>query len=223
MHEEISLSDALSGERSRSTQTKSESKDFCNTDDSVDQIHNSHNSTLSGGPDAGSQFDHVTPLYQRVLSALIIEDDIEQFDENGWEKCMSNQNALMDLPDDACLIDAENKLRNGMEFECESVYGFLTHSNGYANRSFPHHTSSNYGRKSRLLDSPCDGELSRGDNGYTHSEGQWIGLSSCELDGSQSHSRSSIECQYEQMCLEDKLLLELQSVGIYPETVVCIA
>ncbi|KAL3523657.1 hypothetical protein ACH5RR_016491 [Cinchona calisaya] len=214
VHEEISLSDVLSGDRS--TQTKSESKDFCNTDDSVDQVHGS---TLSGGLDARRRFDHVTPLYERVLSALIIEDNIEQFDENGWGSCMSNQNALVDLPDKSCLIDDTSKHRDGIEFECESVYGIQTQSNGYINRLFSHHTSSNYGRKFRVLDSPCDGELSQGDNGYVHSEVQLlVGLSSCDLDGAQNHGRSLIECQYEQMCLEDKLLLELQSVGIYPET-----
>ncbi|KAJ6901367.1 hypothetical protein NC651_019198 [Populus alba x Populus x berolinensis] len=30
-----------------------------------------------------------------------------------------------------------------------------------------------------------------------------------------------MNCQYEQLGLEDKLLMELQSVGLYPETVVC--
>ncbi|KAL3520888.1 hypothetical protein ACH5RR_019037 [Cinchona calisaya] len=209
LHDEISLSDALSGERSRSTQNKSESRDLCNTDDSVDQFHGS---TLSGGLDTGRRSDHVTPLYQRVLSALIIEDDIEEFDENGW--------GVVASPDDACFIDAENKHRYGMEFECESGYGVQTQSNGHANRLFSHHTSSNYGGKSRVLDSPCDGELSRRDNGYALSEVQLlVGLSSSDLDGAQSHHSSSIECQYEQMCLEDKLLLELHSIGLYPETV----
>ncbi|XP_027104749.1 uncharacterized protein [Coffea arabica] len=214
--DEISLSDALSGERSRSTQNKSESRDLCNTDDSVDQVHNS---TVCGGLDAGRRFDHVTPLYQRVLSALIIEDDVEEFDDNGWERCMPHQNPVVASPDDACFVDAESKHRNG-EFECESVYGVHTQSNGHANRLFSHHTSSNYTRKSRVLDSPCDSELSQRENGYVHSEVQvFVGLSGGDLDGEQSHRSSSIECQYEQMCLEDKLLLELHSIGLYPETV----
>lgn len=221
MHDEISLSDALSGERSRSTQNKSDLRDFCNTDDSVDQCHGS---TLSGGLDAAKRSDHVTPLYQRVLSALIIEDDIEEFDENGWGRYVSHQNAVVASPDDTCFVDVEGKHRDGMEFECESVCGVQAQSNGHANRLFPHHTSSNYGRKSGVLDSPCDGELSRRENGYAHSEVQvLVGLSGCDLDGAQSHRSSSTECQYEQMCLEDKLLLELHSIGLYPETVVCIA
>lgn len=215
-HDEISLSDALSGERSRSTQNKSESRDLCNTDDSVDQVHNS---TLFGGLDAGRRFDHATPLYQRVLSALIIEDDIEEFDDNGWGRCMPHQNAVVASPDDACFVDAESKHRNG-EFECESVYGVHTQSNGHANRLFSHHTSSNYTRKSRVLDSPCDSELSQRENGYVHSEVQvFVGLSGSDFDGEQSHRSFSVECQYEQMCLEDKLLLELHSIGLYPETV----
>lgn len=219
MHEEISLSDTHSEERSRNTQYKSESKDLASTIEPGDQFKGS---TLSGVPDSGRKFQHV-PLYQRVLSALIIDDNVEEFDENGWGRCMSSQNAQLDSPDDAChIIDGENKIRDRMELEYETANGFQTQSNGAISQFISYNASDLSGRKSSDQASPYNGEFMHSENGYLHSEVQvLVGLSGHDSDGAQSHGNSSNDFDYEQLSLEDKLMLELQSIGLYPETVVC--
>lgn len=217
MHEEISLSGTHSEERSRSTQYKGESKDLTGTIESSDQFKGS---SLSGAADSGRKFQHV-PLYQRVLSALIIEDNAEEFDENGWGRCISSQNALLDSPDDGChMIDGDNKIRDRMELEYESTNGFQTQNNGAVNQFISCDANDLSGRKSSDQASPYNGEFMHGENGYIHSEVQvLVGLSGCDSDGAQSLGNSSNDFDYEQLSLEDKLLLELQSIGLYPETV----
>lgn len=111
--------------------------------------------SLFGNLDFERRFSKVTPLYQRVLSALIVEDEIEDYEEINVGRSMSVQNTTCGFPYDM-LIEAEPRKRDGMEFECDSMLGM-----------------------------------------------------------------SSFDCQYEQMCLNDKLLLELQSIDLYPDIVVC--
>ncbi|KAM7463800.1 hypothetical protein LguiA_031921 [Lonicera macranthoides] len=109
--------------------------------------------SLFGNLDFEITFNKVTPLYQRVLSALIVEDEIEDYEEINVGRSMSVQNTTCGFPYDT-LIEAEPRKRDGMEFECDSMLGM-----------------------------------------------------------------SSFDCQYEQMGLNDKLLLELQSIDLYPDVV----
>ena len=67
---------------------------------------------------------------------------------------------------------------------------------------------------------------SRGDYDFSHSD---LGHTSeiCSNDLGQLQPRelnvasfSSSDCQYQLLCMDDRLLLELQSIGLYPETLV---
>nr|GMD58949.1 uncharacterized protein LOC109176882 [Ipomoea batatas] len=166
--------------------------------------------------DSDRIFNEDTSLYQRVLSALIVEDDSEVYEENGFEK---------DSPDDASpFVDSGNKNRGGMEFECESRISVQSQKNGTTNR-FAQCNGHNSCSSTRAQDPPCSTEVLLGDSGYTHSDARLLaGLSRCNDDCPEnsltsSFDVSSFDHQYAQMPVNDKLLLELQSLGLYVETV----
>ncbi|XP_071721715.1 uncharacterized protein [Rutidosis leptorrhynchoides] len=126
------------------------------------------------------------PLFQRVLSALITEDEIE----DGIGGGSTYQNSVSTyLPD----VEPINRDSRGVLYEPLSG-----------------------SRKQCATDRfPC--------NGFMHSENGMIHeLYANGGDGTMSaHTKTSnlsfIDCRYEQMNLEGKLLLELQSIGLYPE------
>ncbi|KAL5735172.1 hypothetical protein ACOSP7_033033 [Xanthoceras sorbifolium] len=157
-----------------------------------------------------------TPLYQRILSALIAEDENEEFEENGggiYNYCRD------DSPVDTCLlIDAESRKRDRIQFEYDSMLGqvqkqCLLSCNG--------DTTFNGGRS---IQNMYNDDFSNGGSGLMHgetrifsefSENGGNGPRAVHTDAS---SISSPDCQYEHMCLKDKLMLELQSIGLYLES-----
>ncbi|KAL2557972.1 hypothetical protein Fot_02711 [Forsythia ovata] len=214
VHEKISAFDSLSGKRNQQMTTQSGTKDSSERVEFVEQLQNS---SLFGCPDTEKRHDTVTPLYQRVLSALIVEDEIEESEENGFGGPSS-------FPGDSHhLIDTESRYRDGLDF-CEPIFGVQTPKNGNAHIFFSCNGNSDYNRSPSVRHHPHNGELLQGDSGYVHSEVEvLVRLSRCDY-GPQSlqtkkYGISSIDCQYEQMCLEDRLVLELQSVGLILETV----
>ncbi|KAL2541497.1 hypothetical protein Adt_02475 [Abeliophyllum distichum] len=214
VHEKILAFDSLSGKRSQQMTTQIGTKD---SSDRVEFVEQLQNSSLFGCLDTEKRHDTVTPLYQRVLSALIVEDEIEEFEENGFGGPSS-------FPGDSrLLIDTESRYRDGLDF-CEPIFGVQTPKNGNAHIFFSCNGNSDYNRSPSVRHHPHNGELLQGDSGYVHSEVEvLVRLSRCDY-GPQSlqtkkYDISSIDCQYEQMCLEDRLVLELQSVGLILETV----
>ena len=171
--------------------------------------------TLCGKLDSERRSKKFTPLYQRVLSALIVEDEIEEFEDNDTSRNVLLQYATNDLH---CNI--EPRKRDGMEIECESKFGSKTWKQCAGNKCF------SSARSPVIQNSPLDGELLQGDNGFRYSEAAGLaGFSDNDLDGPETvqtngFSISSIDSPYEKMSMEDKLLLELQSVGIYLDPVV---
>ncbi|OVA03569.1 hypothetical protein BVC80_1651g75 [Macleaya cordata] len=170
--------------------------------------------TLCGMLDTERRFEKVTPLYQRVLSALIGEDEIEDFDHVS-EGPESFQYASDDSPCVTCInIDAECKDGDTMDSDLDSEVHLRTQRNCCLD-------NFSCDKKSNSLHI---GELCLGDGELVHSE---IGTASVfgenHLDGSPSCTYSSTvsssDCRYELMCLDDKLMLELQSIGLYPERV----
>ncbi|XP_021730540.1 uncharacterized protein LOC110697476 [Chenopodium quinoa] len=142
------------------------------------------------GSDSQKGPNSLTPLYHRVLSALIVEDDFEDFEENHF---LSNAASVANR-DDPCMAD---------RISC----------NGNANHRFSN------------IHVPMHDEIEEDDYGFTYSVGQ-AGpvLHRNDTNGSlaihmNASGNSSFECEYDQMCMDDKLLLELQSIGLYPETV----
>nr|GMD01913.1 uncharacterized protein LOC109148070 [Ipomoea batatas] len=221
VQDEISLSDTLSGDRDKCMRNQCGSKDSAN----ADLVHKVQDSTSCAKPDSSKNFDKVTPLYQRVLSALIIEDDLEEFEENGYERSLSLQGPG-DSPDEASpFIDCDSRNMDRTEFECESVVGVVQLEKNRTSKFASCNGYGTYTSNTGIRDSPYSNEMRLRENGFMHSEiGLLVDLSRCNSDGPQnvltsSFSVSSLDCQYAQMSVNDRLLLELQSIGLYLEAV----
>lgn len=200
-----------------------------------------HNSVEREGDENGQKFiktnscgrvdmgklEKGTPLYQRVLSALIEEDESEEIYIHGEGKNIPPHYASDDSHCGSCnLIDIEPKDRDRMESEVESKVNFQTQRSGFLDmRSCDKSVASNTLRNSSMSSSLHSNGQWQGDD-FLHSE---VGNGSeiCSSDRSQLQMRDlgmngfcSSERQYQYMCLEEKLMLELQSIGLCPETLV---
>ncbi|XVF46908.1 hypothetical protein PTKIN_Ptkin03bG0066000 [Pterospermum kingtungense] len=172
------------------------------------------------------QFDKVTPLCQRVLSALIEEDDSEEIYHQIEAKNMSLHYASDDSHCGSCnQMDVEYKDRDRMESEVESNADFQYQKNSLLDRlSCDVSVASNTFRNSSMSNSLHSSERWLGDDDFSHSDmGPVSEICSTDLGHFQPKEInvsgiSSCDCHYQFMCMEDKLLLELQSIGIYPET-----
>ncbi|XVF19719.1 hypothetical protein REPUB_Repub11eG0135100 [Reevesia pubescens] len=171
------------------------------------------------------KFDKVTPLCQRVLSALIEEDESDDIYHHIEAKNMSLHYASDDSHCGSCnQMDVESKDRERMESEVESNADFLCQKNSLLDRlSCDVSVASNTFRNSSMSNSLHSSERWLGDDDFSHSD---MGPVSeiCSTDPGQLQHREvnvsgiSSDCHYQFMCMEDKLLLELHSIGLYPET-----
>ncbi|XP_017620996.1 uncharacterized protein LOC108465183 isoform X2 [Gossypium arboreum] len=171
------------------------------------------------------QFDKVTPLCQRVLSALIEEDESEEIYNHIEAKNMSLHYASDDSHCGSCnQMDVESKDRDRMESEVESNADFQCQKNSRLDRlSYDASVASNTFRNSSMSNSLHSSERWLGEDECLHSD---MGPVSeiCSTDLGQVLPKeinvsavSSLDGQYQFMSMEDKLALELHSIGIYPE------
>nr|KYP68738.1 hypothetical protein KK1_022379 [Cajanus cajan] len=130
-----------------------------------------------GGKKDTERLDKVTPLFQRLLCALIEEDESEESYHQSDAKNISRQCASDDSHCGSCnQIDFEPKDRDRMDSEVESEVDLPIQKNCMLDRL------------------------------------------SCEKSTtSNTFSFPSPDGQYQLMSLDDRLLLELQSIGLYPE------
>ncbi|KAK8339069.1 hypothetical protein V6Z12_A08G010000 [Gossypium hirsutum] len=191
----------------------------------VEETAKTHTST--GGFDL-KQFDKVTPLCQRVLSALIEEDESEEIYNHIEAKNMSLHYASDDSHCGSCnQMDVESKDRDRMESEVESNADFQCQKNSRLDRlSYDASVASNTFRNSSMSNSLHSSERWLGEDECLHSD---MGPVSeiCSTDLGQVLPKeinvsavSSLDGQYQFMSMEDKLALELHSIGIYPEALV---
>ncbi|XP_031741353.1 uncharacterized protein LOC101209188 isoform X3 [Cucumis sativus] len=178
-----------------------------------------------GGRFDVGRLDKTVPLYHRVLSALIEEHDCGEYYHQSEGKHTFLQSASDDSHCGSCnLNDYEHRDRDRVESEAESTIDFQIPKNNVFDRFSCD--------KSAVCNSYCKPSIS----GFIHSGDQWQGdedLSNCDVghtseicsnDSFQLQSGDfnvpsiSSNCQYQMMRLNDKLLLELQSIGLYPET-----
>ncbi|PON41401.1 spectrin beta chain, brain [Parasponia andersonii] len=172
------------------------------------------------------RFDKVTPLYQRVLSALIEEDEGEDFFHQSEGKNTSLQYASDDSHCGSCnQIDIEPKDKDRIESEVESNLGFQTQKNCLLDRfscdnsSAAINTLRNHGYSGFLHSSeqwPGDFDLIHSDVGHV-SEIFLNDFGHIEPRENEIPGFPSSNCEYQSMSVNDKLLLELQSIGLYPE------
>ncbi|XP_039008513.1 uncharacterized protein LOC120136605 [Hibiscus syriacus] len=190
---------------------------------SVEEIAKTN--TATGGLDL-KQFDKVTPLCQRVLSALIEEDESEEIYNHVEAKNMSLHYASDDSHCGSCNhMDVEPKDRDRMESEVESNADFQCQKNSLLDRlSYDASVASNTFRNSSLSNSLHSSERWLGEDEFSHSDmGPVSEICSTDLGQVQPKEMSisvvsSSDGRYQFMSMEDKLLLELQSIGLYPET-----
>ncbi|KAA8544238.1 hypothetical protein F0562_022250 [Nyssa sinensis] len=177
-----------------------------------------------GAFDMGRRLDKVPPLYQRVLSALIEEDESEEFYHQNEGRNMSFQCASDDSHCGSCNhIDVELKDRDRMESEVESEVDLQTQKHCLLDRfSCNKSASSNTHSNRSVSSSLCNNEQWQADDGLSCSDaGLLTGIYQNDLGvphSSQINVSGISSCQYQMMCLDDRLLLELQSIGLYPET-----
>ncbi|KAF7820425.1 uncharacterized protein G2W53_025880 [Senna tora] len=149
-----------------------------------------------------SEENKVAPLYQRVLAAMVLEDQIDERDDS---------------------LDFEHKSMIGAEFESESLSSLQARTQ-CASDMLNCNGNGTFTSRSNIHDQESDGLLEV-HRGPLHQETEMFPVLSNNGGGGSlaahmdsSHS-SSFNCQYEKMSLESKILLELQSVGLYPEAV----
>ncbi|KAJ4846756.1 hypothetical protein Tsubulata_010242 [Turnera subulata] len=180
--------------------------------------------SLGGTLNMGS-LEKSSSLYQRVLSALIEEDESEEFYSQSEGKNMSLHYASDDSHCGSCnLIEIETRDRDRMESEVESKVDSQSHKNFFMDRLPCDRTvASNANRNASFSSSLQSNEHWPGDDDFSHSD---VGLASetCSSDVGLLHARelsmpvlSSSDDQYQLMCLDDRLILELQSIGLCPE------
>ncbi|CAL9231164.1 unnamed protein product [Arabidopsis halleri] len=165
-----------------------------------------------------------TPLYKRVLSALIEEDDGEVVQFNGG-KNLSLHYASDDSHCGSCTyIDTEFRERDRMEFEVESSGDFQTPKSCLLDRfSSERSVVSNPFRNGGMSISVHSNEQWIGDDDLSHSEaalGNETYLNSLgELQAREVNIPNFpvSDTQYQLMSLDERLLLELQSIGVFPE------
>lgn len=185
-----------------------------NSSDRMDSVEQLQNSFVHGCSDADKKYGS-TPLYQRVLSALIM-DEVEEFEETGFGRPRN-------LINNSCLLsETESKHMDNLDF-CEQI-GTQTRKNGNAHKIFPCNGNMEVDRSPGALDYICNGELAQRD-GFVHSEVEVLVRLSRFDHAPQSllannSGISSFDFQYEQMGVEEKLVVELQSIGLFLEAVV---
>ncbi|KAI3916753.1 hypothetical protein MKX01_004040 [Papaver californicum] len=163
------------------------------------------------------KFEIVTPLYERVLSALIAEDELEEFDQSS-ERGNSSFFYASDGSPCANGNRFEPEIESELDFRPQKPFMFDS-------LSCDGSTASNNFKGPSMRYSSYSVELLQEDDSLTHQEfGDITGYDQSIVDGSQHVNTNisgiaSVECQYEQMSLNEKVLLELQSIGLFPETV----
>ncbi|XP_021611359.1 uncharacterized protein LOC110614174 isoform X4 [Manihot esculenta] len=154
-----------------------------------------------------------TPLYQRVLSALIMEDEYEEIEENNEGRNMSFQNGRDRSPSDACLpIDFGPRSSDRREFEYFR-----------SNKPFPCNGSANINGATSFHIQSCNDDSSQEVQGFLQSK---VGLFPAHSGNNErklaaqanASGISALDCDCVQT-LEGRLLMELQSIGLYPEIV----
>ncbi|KAL0340657.1 UNVERIFIED_CONTAM: hypothetical protein Sradi_4582500 [Sesamum radiatum] len=152
--EEIVPADSLSFGRNRHVKNKIGLK---NSSDGMEFVEQLQNSSVFGCSEAEKRYDIVTPLYQRVLSAVIVEDEVEESEETGFGRTRGSVN------DSCLLISAESKQMDKLD-RCDPTFGVQTQKNGNAHIIFSCNGNADFERSSTAQ------EVLQRDGGYMHSE-----------------------------------------------------
>jgi len=183
------------------------------------------NHTVPQKMEADKWFNEMAPMAHRLLSALIIEDDLP--DSNGVQR-----DILVEFPNSRNPYTVNRYLENELQASAiTSNFGLsvdFTHSNS---TSVIHQSMCNgFTASSNFINSNSENSvhsetLSDGINFTVYPESGPLHdlipqISRQCQNSAKDFPFSPYEYQYGQMSVEDKILIELQSIGICPETVV---
>ncbi|PAN16817.2 hypothetical protein PAHAL_3G086800 [Panicum hallii] len=182
------------------------------------------NHTVPQKLEADKWFNEMAPMAHRLLSALIIEDDLP--DSNGVQR-----DILVEFPNSRNPYTVNRYLENELQASAiTSNFGLsvdFTHSNS---TSVVHQSMCNgFTASSNFINSNSENSvhsenLSDGINFTVYPESGPLHdlippISRQCQNSAKDFPFSPYEYQYGQMSVEDKILIELQSIGICPETV----
>ncbi|KAK1288510.1 hypothetical protein QJS10_CPB19g00383 [Acorus calamus] len=170
-------------------------------------------------------FEKFVPLSQRLLAAFIIEDEMNEAEHN-----VGQRNAYMQLTGDESPygmnthVESGPKEAYGVDSEPELEFDQRTQKNCSCNGS----TASNSFR-SPLRNLLYNNEQWQENDVSVNSEfGNGSGFDQNNIHRAQpvamnSSDICSNECQYQQMSLDERIALELHSIGLFPDAVPDIA
>lgn len=166
--------------------------------------------SFSGRLDSDKTSKEFIPLFQRVLSALIIEETVNELEEENTE-IIPLQDTVCDSAYDMYHHDdpSEPRKRARREVEQDTMFQSIHSvklsfsSNGCTTNTF---------RSPTMNESPCDDVALAGISKSFINRPQVVHMEGFGIP--------SFDNQYEQMRVDDKILLELHSIGLYPELVV---
>ncbi|XP_021858656.2 uncharacterized protein [Spinacia oleracea] len=198
----------------------SSGKKGCDSNEVVDK-----DELLSEGLAGGNRLDKFSSLYHRVLSALIDEDENEGTYNGNEGVSMSLQCASDDSHCGSCnYVDADVRDRDRFDSEAESMVDVQIQKRCSGDRfSCNKSVTSNTTRNASMSDSLYSSGRWLGDDGLSHSDAEFVsGNWQNDVGGPQpsdvSASGTFLDPQYQLMCIDDRLMLELQSVGLYLDT-----
>ncbi|XP_021685356.2 uncharacterized protein LOC110668421 isoform X2 [Hevea brasiliensis] len=167
--------------------------------------------------------NQATPLYRRVLSVLILEDEYEEIEENNGGRNISFQNWRDRSPGDTCLpLDFEPRKSDRTELDYDSMLGFQTKKQSYVD-GVPCNGNATINRAASFHIQLCNDDSFQGAQGFMSSKVGMFPGHSGNNDGklvvqTNASGICALDCNYVQS-LEERLLMELQSIGLYPEIV----
>ncbi|GAB2234829.1 hypothetical protein Droror1_Dr00004096 [Drosera rotundifolia] len=169
----------------------------------------------------GNSFGKVSSLYERVLSALIEEDD-----SGGIYNIVEGMSTSIQCPSDDSHCDscncAEVETRDGDRFEseAESMFGVPMQKHSHGDKSSCNRSiSSNTTRNSSVSDSLYSSGRCQADDGLSHSDEFVSEVCQNDQSGSLAANVSTggspiSDSQYQLMSIDERLVQELQSIGL---------
>jgi hypothetical protein len=174
--------------------------------------------------EADKWYNEVAPMAHRLLSALIMEDNLS--DSNGVQS-----DILVEFPNSQIPYNANRYLENGLQSSAVT-------SNFGLSVDFTHSNSTSVVHQSLCNGFTASSNFIISKSGNTHSDNlsDGINFTVCPESGAlhdlipqishqyqnpgKTFPLSPYDYQYGHMPVDDKILIELQSIGICPETVV---
>ncbi|XP_068658544.1 uncharacterized protein [Aristolochia californica] len=169
-------------------------------------------------------FEKIIPLSQRLLAALIVDDETEDSERRGTSYQYASDDSPWGTISHIDNNETKDNVKMESEIESEADLKIQKHCS-IDSFSCDGSTASNNFRSPVVRSHVYGDEMWQEEDGSGHSEvavmtqhGQNSIEESQTLQANHSDI-SSLACNYQQMSLDDRILVELHSIGIFPEIV----